>query len=266
VPPLRATRASHRTPGRLTPPERLAWRLGVRSFERGEVDAAIEHLTRLVATRPRFADVHYMLGLLYEQRGDLDESARRLEQALSLNPDYVEARVALAAVSEQRGDFARSEALVAAAPERAGADGADPLTRAKLANLQAALADAFREAGELGEAIAAYRKALDRCPQFHDIRHRLAVALREHGLPGEAVRELERVVRGNPDYLDARVQLGLAWLALGQWGRAVEQWRAALDRDPERSDVQMYLKLHEPRTGASLPQGKPAPLRGGPVP
>ena len=253
---LRGAGAPRRTPARLSAQERIAWRLGVRSFERGEIEPAIAHLTRLVATRPRFADVHYMLGLLYEQRGDLDESARRLEQALALNPDYVEARVALASVAEQLGDFARSQELVATAPPRRAPDeGADPLTRAKLANLQAALGDAYREAGEFGEAIAAYRKALDRCPEFHDIRQRLAIALREHGLPGEAARELERVVRGNPGYLDARVQLGLSWLALGQWARAVEQWEAVLARDPDRSDVRMYLKLRESRSSPDSPGG-----------
>jgi tetratricopeptide (TPR) repeat protein len=250
---LRSTRAARRSPARLSAQERIDWRLGVRSFERGEVEPAIEHLTRLVATRPRFADVHYMLGLLYEERGDLDEAVRRLEQALALNPAYAEARLALASVAEQRGDFERSRALVASAPLRkdGAASGADPLTRAKLANLQSALGDAFREAGELGEAITTYRKALDRCPEFHDIRYRLAVALREHGLPGEAARELERVVRGNAAYLDARVQLGLAWFALGEWTRAVAQWEAVRAQDPERSDVRMYLKLREGRSGTA---------------
>jgi tetratricopeptide (TPR) repeat protein len=259
VPTLRGSRAALRSPARLSAEERVAWRLGVRSFERGEVEPAIGYLTRLVATRPRFADVHYMLGILYEQRGELDEAARRLEHALALNPDYTEARLALASVAEQRGDFDRSRELVAAAPldarAAALASGADRLTRAKLANLQAALGDAYREAGELGESIAAYRKALDRCPEFHDIRYRLAVALREHGLPGEAARELERVVRANPGYLDARIQLGLAWFSLGQWARATEQWQAVLASDPARDDVRMYLRLGEPRP---MPQGDPS--------
>jgi tetratricopeptide (TPR) repeat protein len=255
---LHASRAALRTPARLSADERVAWRLGVRCFERNETEPGIAHLTRLVATRPRFADVHYMLGLLYERRGDLDEAVHRLEQALALNPDYVEARVALAAVAEQRGDFGRSRALVAAAPARTATEaGTDPLTDAKLANLQAALGDAYRDAGELREAIAAYRKALDRCPRFHDIRYRLAVALREHALPGEAARELERVVRASPDYLDARVQLGLAWFALGQWPRAAEQWESVLARDPERADARMYLRLGKPESHLDGPEGSP---------
>src|SRR5262249_34067989 len=196
--------------------ERIAYQLGVRHFERGENDAAIEQLTRLVATRPRFADVHYLLGLLYERRGDLDEATQRFEEAIALNPGYAEARLALATVCDRRGEFDRSEAVmrsgIRSLPESNGLDG---LTQAKLANLQAALGDAYRQAGGLGDAVAAYRKALDRCPDFHDVRYRLAVALRERGLPDQAIRELARVLRAKPAFVDASVQLGLVHWSLG---------------------------------------------------
>jgi tetratricopeptide (TPR) repeat protein len=230
-----------RSAARLSPDERFAYQLGVRHFERGEDDAAIGHLTRLVATRPRFADVHYLLGLLYERRGDLEEAVHRLEAAVALNPGYAEARLALAAVCERRGDFDRSEAVVFSAP--AAEDGGRTLTQAKLANLQAALGDAYREAGELGEAVAAYRKALDRCPTFLDVRYRLAVALREHGLPDQALRELDRVLRANPGYVDAIVQRGLTLWSLGQADRAAAAWRDVVRLEPDRPDAPLYLRL-----------------------
>ncbi|MCX5739652.1 MAG: tetratricopeptide repeat protein [Proteobacteria bacterium] len=143
---------------------------------------------------------------------------------------------------ERRGDFDRSEAVVLSAP-KAEPSGAIPLTQAKLANLQAALGDAYREAGEVGEAVAAYRKALDRCPGFHDVRYRLGVALREHGLPDQAIREFGRVQRANPAYLDAGVQLGLTFWSLGQAERARAEWQAVVEAEPSREDVQVYLRL-----------------------
>ena len=226
--------------------ERIAYQLGVRHFERGENDAAIEQLTRLVATRPLFADVHYLLGLLYERRGDLDEATQRFEEAIALNPGYAEARLALATVCDRRGEFDRSEAVmrsgIRSLPER---NGLDALTQAKLANLQAALGDAYRQAGELGDAVAAYRKALDRCPDFHDVRYRLAVALRERGLPDQAIRELARVLRAKPAFVDATVQLGLVHWSLGQAERAATLWREVLERAPGREDVRAYLRLSE---------------------
>jgi tetratricopeptide (TPR) repeat protein len=234
------------TAARLTADERVAYQLGVRHFERGEDDAAIAQLTRVVATRPRFADVHYLLGLLYERRGDLDEATQRLEAAVALNPGYAEARLALATVWERRGDFARSETVVLGAPQAPpSASGVDALTQAKLANLQAALGDAYREAGELAEAAAAYRKALDRCPHFHDIRYRLAVVLRQSGLPDQAIRELSRVLAANPAYADAAVQLGLVYWSLGQADRACARWREALAVEPSRQDAAAYLRLAE---------------------
>lgn len=229
---------------RFSTDERVAYQLGIRHFERGENDAAIEHLTRVVATRPLFADVHYLLGLLYERRGDLDEATQRFEEAVALNPGYAEARLALATVCGRRGDFDRSEAVmrsgIRSLPE---SNGLDSLTQAKLANLQAALGDAYREAGELGDAIAAYRKALDRCPHFHDVRYRLAVSLREKALPDQAIRELTRVLRANPTFIDASVQLGLVHWSLGQAERAADLWREALRGAPGRADIQAYLRV-----------------------
>ncbi len=172
----------------LTPSERRAYKLGRRSFERGDDDTALEQLRRLLRTRQGFADVHYMLGVLLERRNEMAAAARCLTRALRLNPDYAEARLALASLYERQGDYERSREITEHARARsAGPDGAlDPTTRGKLANLQAALGDAYREAGELREAIEAYRKALDRCPDFHDIRLRLGIALREAGLPNTA--------------------------------------------------------------------------------
>ncbi len=105
-----------RNAARLSTDERVAYQLGIRHFECGEDEAALGHLTRLVATRPSFADIHYLLGLLYERRGDLDAAAQRFEAAVELNPGYAEARLALASVYERRGDFDRSEAVVIATP------------------------------------------------------------------------------------------------------------------------------------------------------
>lgn len=232
-------------PRTLSASERRLYQLGVRSFERGDDDAALAHLSELARTRDGFADVHYMLGVLHERRDEIAEAAQRLTHALRINPGYAEAMLALASVYERQGDFDRSREVTerarAIAPRSDGR--VDATTRGKLANLQAALADAYREAGELREAIEAYRKALDRCPAFHDIRMRLASALREAGLPHQALGELERVRRASPGLLDATVQVGVVLYSLGRSEEAVREWRAALAVDAERRDAAMYLRL-----------------------
>jgi tetratricopeptide (TPR) repeat protein len=226
----------------LTPTERRAYKIGCRSFERGDDDTALAQLRRLLRTKQGFADVHYMLGVLLERRNEAAAAARCLTRALRLNPDYAEARLALASLYEQQGDYERSREITEHARARSAApEGAlDPTTRGKLANLQAALGDAYREASEPQEAIEAYRKALDRCPDFHDIRLRLGIALREAGLPNRALAEFQRIQRSRPEWLDAAVQAGLTL-------DARREWKAVLERDPGRRDAQMYLRLIRPR-------------------
>jgi superkiller protein 3 len=244
--------------GQLTRAERRDYELGRRSYERGDEAAALDAFGRLLQTRRGFADVHYMVGTLFERRDELAAAADSLREAIRLNPSYVEALLALATIYERQGEYDRSRELADRAREQAaaGRGALDPTTRGKLANLQAELGDAFREAGELGDAIEAYRKALDRCPGFHDIRYRLGIALREAGLPSRALAELERVRHGSPGFLDASVQMGLTLYSMGRSREALARWREVLTADPTRADARMYLRLVSPpdRTGTRSPQ------------
>lgn len=247
---------------RMTSGEREAYSLGRTLFERGDVDRALEALNSLLRTRNDFADVHYMVGVLLELRGDSDAAGRSLRRAIALNPSYAEALLALASVCERGGDFDHSREFAerASALTRTSSGSLDPVTRGKLANLQAATADAYFDAGELREAVEGYRKALDRCPNFHDIRYRLGVALRELGLPDQALREFKRVLRGNPGLLDAQVQLGLTYYTLGRSEDALERWQAVLKFDPNRDDARMYTRMviskHELATAPNeIPNG-----------
>lgn len=233
---------------RLTAAEREAYTRGRGSFERGDVNSALEALTSLLVTRPGFADVHYMVGVMRDRRGEYDAAIASLREAVRLNPSYAEALLALASIHEQQGDFERSRELAERATQvaRPTSGGLDATTRGKLANLQAAVGDAYAQAGELREAVDAYRKALDRCPEFHDIRYRLGVALREVGLPHKACQEFKRVLRGNPRFADAHLQLGLTYFGLGRSADAIEQWNKVLELDPSRDDARMYLRTAEP--------------------
>ncbi len=230
--------------GQLTPTERRDYELGKRCFDRGDAEASLPHLTRLIQSR-NFADVHYMIGVLYQRKGDLSAAGHSLREALRINPAYSEALLALANVYENQGDFERSREIAQRAGNLArSADGAlDATTRGKLANLQAALGDAYREVGEFREAIEAYRKALDRCPNFPDIRIRLGIALRDAGLPDRAIAEFRRILLAHPGFLDAAVQLGVTLYSLGRVEAAAHEWEAVLAEHPECEDARMYLRM-----------------------
>jgi tetratricopeptide (TPR) repeat protein len=229
----------------MTSTERRVYRLGCRSFERGDDDGALSQFERLLRTRDDFADVHYRIGVLLDRKNDLASAARSLWKALRINPSYSEAIVALASVYERQGDFERAREITerAGIGARSNSGRLDATTRGKLANLHADLGDALREAGELREAIEAYRRALDRCPNFHDIRLRLGVALRDVGLPGQSVTQLRRVLQARPELHDAAIQLGLTLYTLGRAGEAIGQWNAVVEKDPNQEDARMYLRL-----------------------
>jgi tetratricopeptide (TPR) repeat protein len=230
--------------GQLTPAERRDYELGKRCFDRGDAEASLPHLTRLIQSR-NFADVHYMIGVSYQRKGDLSAAGHSLREALRINPAYSEALLALANVYENQGDFERSREIAQRAGNLArSADGAlDATTRGKLANLQATLGDAYREVGEFREAIEAYRKALDRCPNFPDIRIRLGIALRDAGLPDRAIAEFRRVLLAHPGFLDAAVQLGVTLYSLGRVEDAAREWEAVLAEHSECEDARMYLRM-----------------------
>ncbi len=228
----------------MTGSERRAYALGKRCFERGDSDAGLPVFDQLLRTRS-FADVHYMVGVMHERKEDLAAASRSLREALRINPAYTEAMLALANIYERQGDYDRSREIAQRASTLARpSDGAlDATTRGKLANLQAQLGDAYRDVGELREAIEAYGKALERCPNFHDIRHRLGVALRNAGLPDRAIAEFRRVLRSHPTYYDSAIQLGLTYYSLGRSVDASAQWEAVIAEQPDHADALMYLRM-----------------------
>ena len=93
------------------------------------------------------------------------------------------------------------------------------------------------------DAIEEYRRALDRCPTFHDIRYRLGITLREAGLPFKAVQEFGRILRINSGMLDSRIQLGLTYYSMGRTPEAIQEWEAVLETEPSRDEERMYLRL-----------------------
>ena len=233
----------------MLPDARAALARGRQLFEAGDDAGSLVAFERVLAVSPGYADVHYYVGLVHERGERLEEAQAAFERALEINPAYAECAVALGSVYERRGQFDRAEAIA----ERAKAAGApalealDGTTRGKLANLHAALGDAYRESGDLRAAIAEYRKALDRAQGFLDIRCRLGAVCREAGFGAQSVAELRRALRANPDYVDASVQLGLTYFTLGRTDEATAEWNAVLARDATREDVRMYLRMTQKR-------------------
>lgn len=219
-------------------------------FQQGEYGEAERLLQDVVRARPRYADVHNLLGLLYFQRGALEQAAASFRRALDVNPAYTEASLNLAVTLNELGRYEQADRVVVQAAKAVGtgSQDLDPYVRGKLANEHARLGDLYHHLGCFREATEEYRKALRLRGELADVLTRLAVTLREMGDHEGAVAELTRALKANPGYIPARIQLGLTYYSKGYTGMAVREWEAALQADPASQEARRYLSVikHEP--------------------
>jgi len=227
--------------------------LGRDHFQRGDWSLAAGHLEQVLARGADFADVHHMLGVCYHQLSEFELAQRAFERALEINPGYVEASLNLAILCNDLGQYEKAQKIYSNALQRArsgkgkvhaaGDEPLDGFTRGKIANLHAAVGDAYLSSRRHGDAAAEFRRALELAPGFVDLRMKLASALRDNGETSAATAELRRAVHDAPAYLPARVALGLACSAGGKPEEAIEQWEEVLRMDPNHRTAQLYLKL-----------------------
>lgn len=194
-----------------------------------------------------YADVHHLRGLCLSLLDRPAEALDAFDQALALNPRYLEAHLhrGLALNQLGRGDEAAAAFAAAKAAEGAAVEGLPAALASRLANEHARLGDLYAEAGELGEAVREYRRAVALGPTYFDLRLRLARLLLEAGNPLEARESLERILAERPDWVEAQVQLGLARYLAGDAAAARDIWRACQAARPDLERIGAYLAMVE---------------------
>ncbi len=226
--------------------------LGKEHFQRGDYSLAAGYLEQVVARGAAFADVHHMLGLIYHQLGEFEAAQRAFQRALEINPSYIEAALNLAIVCNDLGQYERAQQIYGDAMARVRVSGPrepngdaplDNFARGKIANLHAAVGDAYLSVLRPQDAAIEYRHALALCPTFVDLRLKLAGALRDAGDEAAALVELRLAVEHAPVYVPARLALGTGLYASGKLDEAVRQWEEVIRMDPAHRTAGMYLKL-----------------------
>jgi tetratricopeptide (TPR) repeat protein len=225
-------------------PHRMVERAKER-FALGDYFGSIHLLEDLIESGRAFADAHQLLGLCYHMVGRSETALESFDRALGLNPRYVEAQIHRGIVLSDLGRPQDAAQAFTAAREWGGADrcGVPAHHAAKLANLHAELAEAYVEAGALGQAIEQYRAALDLGPEYHDLRYRLARVLLEAGRTLESREELQRVVQARPGSTDVRLFYGLACYVSGDAATARLVWEELANRDSDDARAKAYLAM-----------------------
>lgn len=217
------------------------------AYERGDYAKAEELLGRaLEHGAGAYADVHHVLGVIYHSWGMFSKARSAFEDALRINPSYTEAALNLSITYNDLGRYAEAqEVLRKAFPDQ---DDGSPtaLTKAKIANMHAAVGDAYRSADLPKEAAVEYRRALGLCPHFVDIRRRLSDALSDAGDEDGAIEELRLALRDNPNFVPAMLQLGLLLSARKQEEPARKILERVLELRPGHERALTYLRMLEP--------------------
>ena len=176
---------------------RVQSNLGLALYERGELAAAHQALSRALELNPRYARSWSNMGLVSEGLGHYGAAESAYKTALDLRPDLAGLRANLGRLYLGNGRY--GEAI--AALEQALA--LDPRSAAARTNLGLA----HQRAGRLDLAVAAYRRALATGGASGELYNNLGLAYQDLGRLDEAEAALAKAVAMSAGDADAAINL-----------------------------------------------------------
>ncbi len=241
--------------------------LGVVMQAAGDLEMAIELLTRATELTPDFFGSFANLGNALQASGRLDDAVDAFDTAIALNPDSMETANNLASVYNElkRFDEARTaaetalrlypnfpEALVNKGNALAGlgnlidAIGAymsalslNPSHAGALFNL----GNAYADQEQYEAAIAPYERAIAVDVGDADKHFNLAIALLRIDRFAAAVEAFETALALRPEHVDALCNIASALQSLGRTDEAIERLRRAIAHQPDSPDLHWNLAL-----------------------
>ena len=93
--------------------------------------------------------------------------------------------------------------------------------------------------GQVDEAIAHYRKALEIKPDYAEAHYNLGIALAGRGQVDEAIAHYRKALEIKPDYAEAHINLGIVLAGRGQVDEAIDHYQKALALASARNDRAM---------------------------
>ncbi len=232
--------------------------LGREHYAKREFDQAERMLRDVLAEHDKYADVHDMLGVICHSRGNFVAAEHHFERALELNPSYTEAALNLAVTYNDRGKYDKAKEIYAkikAGPAGLGPS-LDPFARGKIANMHAAVGEAYADAGLAREAILEYQSATRLCPEFSDLQVRLAALHRQVGDLPAAKASYEAALAARDAYVPARLGLGITLFSMGDTTAAEREWKRVLELDADSSQAKLYLRMLERSRTQPPPQAE----------
>ncbi|MFN3395810.1 MAG: tetratricopeptide repeat protein [Thermodesulfovibrionales bacterium] len=104
------------------------------------------------------------------------------------------------------------------------------------------LAEEYRKAGMLDEAISVLLRGLERHPGYTSARVALGKIYLEKKMVEDARREFEKVIAAIPDNLFAHKKLAEIYRDIGEIDRAIAEYKAVLEINPLDEDAKSFIK------------------------
>ncbi len=212
---------------------------GVAHFQRGDLAAAADQVTRAIGLDDDVAIYHANLGRIRTAQGRAADAADAYRRAIQLAPDDAAVHSDLAAALVQLGDFdaARTRARLAL--------DLDP----DLAQAHLNLGLALRGIGGTArrDAEACFQRAANLAPGLADAQQALGEALQARGAEDAAAECYRRAIRAQPGMVEAHCNLGNILRDRFDLDAALVQYEAALETNPEAAAVHANrgVALHE---------------------
>ncbi len=183
----------------------------------------------LAATRDN-AVAHNNLGVSFLEAGNLEVAEGHFAEAVRLKPNYSEGLANLGLRREKQGRVEEARDLF----ERS-------LKARPTAPAHYNLANLLTGQGQLDEAEAHYRAALQLNPEFAEAWYNLGVLEAKRGRPAAAAQDYVAALRIKPDHADAHLTLGALLAGEGKFDEAIVQFQAAVQAAPKKADAHFNL-------------------------
>jgi tetratricopeptide (TPR) repeat protein len=250
------------------------------------IDKARPLMVKLMAARPHDREVLYLTGMLKSAEGDNEDAKKLLEESVAIDPDFFYSRYNLGIVllklhewQEAKENIEKAIALGLVDPQahfdlaRAlNALGEHNQAQAELkkyedykrneeiyaeSTMYAGEADKYLAAGNVAEAVTAYRQAIQSSPTIAIYHYKLSTALEKNGDTADQQKQLEEAVRLDPRLSAAQAALGYLLARQGNTAGSIEHFHAAIEAAPRWADAWVDLAAEFAVSG-QFPQARQA--------
>ena len=163
---------------------RARLRLGRAYYDLNRHDLALEQFEAIARKDPRYPWIHSSRAVVYMNAGAVDSAVQALQTELRNYPDHHSARLELGEALLKAGDTSQAVEHLLRLKEQ-------DVSPADRVSLNHSLSKAYRDLGQLEQALAASRRALELDPDFPDGHYLLAQLYEQSGQPELARRQMD---------------------------------------------------------------------------